>query len=679
MEIKNKSKNKYNNICIKLLNYFKSDESKNVFKNAIEGENSPFYLIQQIPGVKELLYIPKLDDLRNATLLSLYFSKSPYLLNLLSQQEIKEYFKINGKALFKKNSEIKLNQLIEKLCKKIMENKCILYEKNDFREIQIIFINLINPYLIFFNMDSQFLTNYYQIFNYFREIDFCLKVTVLTFNNFLNLSKKDILDEIILSLAHSDMRFYFFYFYLKTFKKDNNFGKQINNLINESLKIKDFIVLVDQILYEKIKTIEPFIKSKSFKYSNIYQISFYLDEKKKEKGIKIIPFFYFLIIRFDDFQKYYENIVVLSFESGITFLVFLYIENEENTKIYKDKINFLIPTILIYSPEDILKYLAQKFDFYNPLSTSNLKDIMNLKTSKIPLEQNNEDIFKNGCFELAETFNTNLITKKHVFRFLEGIDYITEFTENVYNIYKEHNALDLFYRQNCLYFGWKLYPELYSFSICFIKRFIYMYCRDEDKSEHGFFKIINDDLRTRDPHKIKLFINILALINQAIEEKLLLSFKGKVYRATKLDENLILKLIPGNKMVNTTFWSTSKDFQVAERFMKVYPPRRNAYIICNALKNNIDIDLEKLNPYNEREVLFLPFNEFRIDKVFSEIKYGKKIFIIELTELENKYFVNYENMKIENVDNLGMNKLMNDFITNFAAEWKNQLGNHNIL
>ena len=204
-----------------------------------------------------------------------------------------------------------------------------------------------------------------------------------------------------------------------------------------------------------------------------------------------------------------------------------------------------------------------------------------------------------------------------------------------------------------------------------------MYCRDEDKSEHGFFKIMNDDLRTRDPHKIKLFINILALINQAIEEKLLLSFKGKVYRATKLDENLILKLIPGNKMVNTTFWSTSKDFKVAERFM-IEHSWRNAYIICNALKNNIDIDLEKLNPYNEREVLFLPFNEFRIDKVFSEIKYGKKIFTIELTELENKYFVNYENMKIENVDNLGMNKLTDDFIATFAKEWKNLLGNHNM-
>ena len=74
------------------------------------------------------------------------------------------------------------------------------------------------------------------------------------------------------------MRFYFFYFYLKTFKKDNNFGKQVNHVINESLTIKDFIVLGDQILYEKIKTIELFIKSKSFKYLNIEQISYYLDE-----------------------------------------------------------------------------------------------------------------------------------------------------------------------------------------------------------------------------------------------------------------------------------------------------------------------------------------------------------------------------------------------------------------
>ena len=51
---------------------------------------------------------------------------------------------------------------------------------------------------------------------------------------------------------------------------------------------------------------------------------------------------------------------------------------------------------------------------------------------------------------------------------------------------------------------------------------------------------------------------------------------------------------------------------------------RNAYIICNTHKNNIDIDLEKLVPYNENEILFLPFTEFRIENITTEIKYEKK-------------------------------------------------------
>ena len=59
----------------------------------------------------------------------------------------------------------------------------------------------------------------------------------------------------------------------------------------------------------------------------------------------------------------------------------------------------------------------------------------------------------------------------------------------------------------------------------------------------------------------------MALIYQLVEEKSLSSFKGKVYRATKLDENLILKIVPGSSMINTTFWSTSKDLNVANNFM----------------------------------------------------------------------------------------------------------------
>ena len=112
-----------------------------------------------------------------------------------------------------------------------------------------------------------------------------------------------------------------------------------------------------------------------------------------------------------------------------------------------------------------------------------------------------------------------------------------------------------------------------------MKKILYMYCREEKKREQSFYRIINDDLRSRDPAKIYQYINLLALINQLIEEESLQSYKGKVYRATKLDDNLILKLVEGSNMVNTTFWSTSKDFAVAEKFMKKQA-WRNAYIIC---------------------------------------------------------------------------------------------------
>ena len=188
-----------------------------------------------------------------------------------------------------------------------------------------------------------------------------------------------------------------------------------------------------------------------------------------------------------------------------------------------------------------------------------------------------------------------------------------------------------------------------------------MYCREEKKErEKSLYRIINDDLRTRDPSKIYRYINILALIYQLIEEKSLTSFKGKVYRATKLDENLILKLVPGSNMINTTFWSTSKDFNVANKFMKKQN-WRNSFIICQTTKNNIDIDFEQLNPYNEKEVLFLPFTEFKVEKISSEEKNGRKIYTIELTEWGNRNYVNSDNMQVENLNNLGYKNIIENY------------------
>ena len=352
--------------------------------------------------------------------------------------------------------------------------------------------------------------------------------------------------------------------------------------------------------------------------------------------------------------------------SGITFIAILYVENENNINFYKEQINFPITTIFVYSPKDIIYYLSQKLHFINPLNIpepEKISNALNIKFPKITFVQNDEDIFQNGCFELAETFDINLIKNKLVFRIFEEIDYVSEFSKNIYHIYKEHNALDLFFSQNCLYFGWKLCPELFSNNICFVKRFLYMYCREEIQSQKSFYRIINDDLRSRDPYKIYRYINILALINDLIYGDCLASFEGYVYRATKLDENLTKKLVPGTNMVNTTFWSTSKDFNVADKFMKINE-WRNSFIICKTVKNNIDIETEKLNPYNEKEVLFLPFTEFRVEKISSEIKYGKKIFTIELTDLGRRNFVNSENMQVENVKNFGLSNQIEKALKN---------------
>ena len=162
------------------------------------------------------------------------------------------------------------------------------------------------------------------------------------------------------------------------------------------------------------------------------------------------------------------------------------------------------------------------------------------------------------------------------------------------------------------------------------------------------------------------------------------SFKGKVYRATKLDENLINKLVIGKKMINTVFWSTSKSFEVAQNFMK-NDNWRNSYIICNANKNNIDIDYENLNPFEEKEVLFLPFTEFKVEKVSLEKMYQKKIYIIEVSELGNRNFVNYDNVQIKNINYTNImaqtKQLFNDLVKSLtnpftqAGGYPNQIFN----
>ena len=641
----------------------------NFCKNSIEYLNSEKF--EEEHGFESLMPL-----INNLTALSMVFDQYPFLLHLLSLEEVKKLLQRKIPIIFINEILNTMLQISEELCYKILNKENIIDEKNDLKILQII---LIDSYCYFFNfsnlLDISLINNYYHITNYFMDIDFCLKIFLLTIYTKLNTKSHNFYSELLFCLMTCDQRVNFLNLYLENSIKPKIFNEKLRNVINDTLTIKDFIILGDKRFHDKIKVIEKNIKSNSFQYLNIGQIRNYFKQRKKDKGSQIVPYYYFLVIRFEEYKENFENLLMLTFFTGITFFVFLYIENE-NAKIHKNIINFVFPTIFVYSTENILNYLSQKIYFINFLDTTTFEEIADFKISKITFKQCPKDQYQDGCFELAETFNVDLIKNKFLLKIDQDVDFTTEFSKNLYHIYKEHNALDLFYSQNCIYFGWSRYPEMKSLNICFVKRLLYMYCREEAQSQKSFYRIVNEDLRSRVPSKIYRYINILALINQILQEGWLYFFEGKVYRATKLDENLIMKLTPGVKMVNTTFWSTSKDFKIAENMM-IKDNFRNSFIICKTFKNNIDIDLEELNPFNEKEVLFLPFTEFQLEKISLIKQYGKKVFIIELTELGIKNFLNPNNMKIEKVNNISMNKLILNFCQKKGVKFEDLIKNFN--
>jgi len=664
-----KIKNKYNIFCMKTYIYLKSENSLSEFEETIKDENVVFYKYVENMRFEEKDRIKKIIKfVKNITLISLYFSSYPYLYNLFSYQEIenmikdditpKDYMELYNKCVY---------DISNNLYDKLMKNESILNEKESLKQIQI-FAILFTMFGLSRHRHKDFI-EYYQIINFYRDIDFCLKFLIFYFYLIFNDKKNKFMNDLFAALNLADGRTTkIFLEYsnssLKTLKCTLKPEDQKN--LDDCLRIKDFIVVGNDNFHKKIKNIEKDILFNTIKYLSFYDISIYIKNKnlvdcrKNEIGCRI-TYFYYLIINVDEFYKNYNKICLISSELGITFVAILYIENENKILFNKMilKIFGVITVILVYSLEDIIKFLSKQMKF---MLLDGVKEILEndpelLKFLKIPIpkinfnENCNEEDYQDGCFELGETFDANIIKNKIIRIQSDNLIDMTEIAYNLYLTYTENDALDLFFKHYSIYYGFNNIPSLVSLEISGIKRILYMYCREEVKSKKSLYYMLNYDLRTRNPSKIYRYLGLIALTNKLIENGELASFKGKVYRATKLDEKMIYKLEPGSTMVNTTFWSTSKDYNIADGFLRgqIW---RNAFICCETFKNNIDIDYEHLNYFGEKEVLFLPFTEFKVEKIICEKKYDKKIFIIELTELGTKNSVNINNMQIINMNDI---------------------------
>jgi len=148
------------------------------------------------------------------------------------------------------------------------------------------------------NFDLTYLGKCYQVINFLRDIDFCLKLIASDkFSLFIN-EKFSFSDEINMTLTVSDERYPIYLIYLEIFAKNNfglnsmnDFTEEDKKLINNSLKIKDFIIIEEENFHEKINVLEKYIDIKSLKYLKIGEISNYVHDNLKLKGVKTSIYF----------------------------------------------------------------------------------------------------------------------------------------------------------------------------------------------------------------------------------------------------------------------------------------------------------------------------------------------------------------------------------------------------
>ena len=119
----------------------------------------------------------------------MHISQYPYLLNLLSFQEIIEILKVKITDNFFQDNYKDISATFDKIAKKINENENILDDTKELKYIQKFCI-----FSIYHDLGDKIgkdiLFGFYQIINFLRDIDFCLKIqTYMEYGRFNNINQ----------------------------------------------------------------------------------------------------------------------------------------------------------------------------------------------------------------------------------------------------------------------------------------------------------------------------------------------------------------------------------------------------------------------------------------------------------------------------------------------------------
>ena len=171
---------------------------------------------------------------KNLTLISMHISQYPYLLNLLSFQEIRDILKVKiADNLFQNNNKDIL-ATFDKIAKKINENENILEDTKNLKDIHK--FCLFSIYHDFgYKKEKGIIFDFYQIINFLRDFDFCLKMqTYMEYGKFNN-KKHNFINEIYFSLDLSEKRFSIYVSYISQIIIHNDFNKEEQNNLNKMI------------------------------------------------------------------------------------------------------------------------------------------------------------------------------------------------------------------------------------------------------------------------------------------------------------------------------------------------------------------------------------------------------------------------------------------------------------
>ena len=537
---------------------------------------------------------------------------------------------------------------LNELTSKLLQNESILGETIHLKFLHIFvikFLKWINKIIYKFDEYSK----YPIMINNLMDLDFCIKLFFFRiYGYFKRLEYKTrshgALDEIDKRILVFNCLYLSKYFIEEKALKYISYEKI--NILNESLIIKEFIIVGNESFGQNIKIIEKCFSYNKIttSYLSITGVKDYFYTRKLMD--KYRSFTFFMIIEAEEVQKICEELYNIKNDFGLNLFLIIYLK-EADTLI--NKIPFLngyfMPFYIAYNENDIIKYInSQKYlsSASNFLDASTpIANILNkIKFPKSWNENENnivdrlsvEDGWELVDFVPKEIFKKNILGKIGD----EEMMLIDKLKLDIYNIYKENNIESLFFRTYCKFFFYQIIPEFCYFTDnIFIKHFCYAYSLDEGKN--SFYYIMNKDLRSGDSSKIQKYLDIIANMNDIVEKGFAKSFKGEVYRGTKIPKDFIdNKIVKDKVLTNLSFWSSSKSLKIAEKFLK--GGNKNILFIINTKGKNIDIDLEHISKFeNEKEVLFLPYSKFLIKSKIKKIFNNKEIYEVKLEGLDDEH------------------------------------------